>query len=229
MRNKKALSDLTITILIVILSLVAILGVWFVVNKVINSQEQFTIYKEECFNVIDCYDLPTLLNSSCDGYVATLGNQKPECDGDVCSIPAEFCIGTQTTTEEIKCWMEKSCEKKEVDSIQKKVISSKFLEDCSIDVGFGIVVIQTNSSKNCLSDDSTKWETQNISKKYLQENSEWLDENCECIGGFDITFCSLPNKNGTNGKYCGYKKESKNGYCSKYSCLDGRYEVEVRK
>ena len=51
MGNKKGLSDIVITLLIVVLSLVAIGGTWFVVRNVLNKGSSQTDYAARCLTV----------------------------------------------------------------------------------------------------------------------------------------------------------------------------------
>ena len=99
MGNKKGLSDIVITLLIVVLSLVAIGGVWFVVRNVLNRGNQQTDIGAKCLAVVvdatkvECDHTGT--NQVCD---VTLSKQGSDAISGVKLVFKNSGTGVQSST-----------------------------------------------------------------------------------------------------------------------------------
>jgi hypothetical protein len=79
--NKKGLSDIVITLLIVVLSLVAIGGVWFVVRNVLNTGNQQTDVGAKCLAIavdatrVTCETPSQIANHNCSVALSKTGSE----------------------------------------------------------------------------------------------------------------------------------------------------------
>ena len=184
-------------------SLVVIFFVWYYFSYTL-SKPSFIIYENVCRNDDNSEYAPKFYSLNCD---------------------------TGETTESYGNTT--ICEQKEVEEIQ---IKEKIGEDCTC---HSPSATYCNKEINCMREFQRERDVvcliegscdvffiENISKKYLQEKPGWLDENCEClecskgIYSKEIEKCSSST----------FKSEDTKYYpCSKYSCSEGKYIVEVKK
>ena len=80
--NKKGLSDIVITLLIVVLSLVAIGGTWFVVRNVLDSSNRNADINAKCLNAVvdatrvNCSNpVDPALNKNCTVFLSKKGSE----------------------------------------------------------------------------------------------------------------------------------------------------------
>lgn len=123
------------------------------------------------------------------------------------------------------------CSPKEVEEI---IVKDKLLQGICIEYSNYSANITING-KECKQISKNKtlcgdWDYKTISKSYLQEHHEWLDENCECISS---KMCdSFPNCNASSEGFCHTEESRKNclkgvADCSSYSCVNSEYEVKI--
>lgn len=190
MKNKKGLSKIVFKIITILLYLVSIgVGVWVIVSYLINDSYYFNITEIVCHNEIRnvqmSNDYSCLHGSICNRDWDYSTNSYKVYGGGICQSNFTCEFWYENVTEEI-------CIPVEVDEIylgcKEKCIKKNTWEE----------------AEKCLKDNGCfDFFTTIISKDYLQENPEWLDENC------------IPYFNE-------FDKEPE-----KYSC--GNYNVEVKR
>ena len=206
--------DMQTLVLYMVLIFSVCIVVWLFVLAILgNFQPSFTITTEECRNEIRCNQIlmPADDSFGCNGTIVKRTEDK--CDGNVCTVGVSYCLGIQKIIYYEECKREQVCEQKEVQKIV--LLDETVFENCK---QYNCFNLTSNEDKECMYHCYYS-KIKPITKKYLQENPEFLDENCKCVSACHISPCAYDNE--TNSYT--YWKDG----CEKYSC--GDYLVEVKE
>lgn len=191
--------------------------------------DNFTIYKNECFNdsinIVETHDCwMGCINISFD-MLYKCGNEKTGfyLVGDIIDYCDKMCGRIEKEV----------CNPIEVDEIEigEKFIGNSYLIDCK---GYCIFSdeVPDNFSGFVIPKNRSEYEKDRVPVTILKKEitNGWLDEKCECISWIEATPKEYQNcmgkteistDLGTANYYCN------KGKCSKYSCFEN-YEVEIQ-
>lgn len=199
--NKKGLSWVVKTLIIILLVLVAVVIISGVMNHLLNQQQpQFKITQEECWNVTFELKLSEVINGERTITVYDEGETK------LINLAVEINLGEQCFNESAKeCQgYYEVCEDVEVEEI-------KILQP---------MVLKLDSNKGCIAEKTEKGVLNIVNKNCL--DIEWLDENCECskrYGSYSFTGECL--------KDCSCEEYKCGSYTVEVKRLIDAYENEV--
>lgn len=241
--NKKGLSEVMNTLLIVLLAIIAIVIVWSVTTPRLFPSQDYKIYKTECINEttvigkvlanstnIECNY--TSYMSGCmecekqciprETFEASCGSNVSKCliyENSFTWIYAkeQFMFVNEVWVDKTKTTQE--CEKKEVEEIHIIDKSNQLYQECVktfTELRNRYSAYTSKPTEAFVKEDCLEYEFLQISKKDITQ--DWLDENCECLDP-DVVGRDLCNQCDTQ-----YNINCKCTYdCYKYKC--GEYEV----